>query len=99
MLYRLMHCKCGTFYFVYIRDWFTNLDYPERHEELVLYKRYTPEEYPKYDNYDAINIDKTTDIPYDYDGIMGVPITFIDKYNPEHVAIEELFFNTILAKV
>ena len=67
--------------------WFTNLDYPERHEELVLYKRYTPEEYPKYDNYDAINVDKTVDIPYDYDGIMGVPITFLDKYNPEQFEI------------
>ena len=67
--------------------WFTNLDYPQRHEELVLYKRYTPEEYPKYDNYDAINVDKTTDIPYDYDGAMGVPITFVDKYNPEQFEI------------
>ena len=67
--------------------WFTNLDYPERHEELVLYKRYTPEEYPKYDNFDAINVDKTTDIPFDYDGIMGVPITFLDKYNPDQFEI------------
>ena len=67
--------------------WFTNLDYPQRHEELVLYKRYTPEEYPRYDNYDAINVDKTTDIPYDYDGVMGVPITFLDKYNPEQFEI------------
>lgn len=67
--------------------WFTNIDYPQRHEELVLYKRYTPEEYPKYDNYDAINVDKTTDIPYDYDGVMGVPITFLDKYNPEQFEI------------
>ena len=63
--------------------WFTNLDYPQRHEKLPLYKRYNPNEFPKYDNYDAINVDKTSDIPYDYDGIMGVPITFIDKYNPE----------------
>ena len=67
--------------------WFTNLDYPERHEELVLYKRYTPEEYPKYDNYDAINVDKSADIPYDYDGVMGVPITFLDKYTPEQFEI------------
>ena len=67
--------------------WFTNLDYPQRHEELVLYKRYTPEEYPKYDNYDAINVDKTSDIPYDYDGVMGVPITFIDKYSPDQFEI------------
>lgn len=63
--------------------WFTNLDYKERHEDLDLYKTYTPEEYPKYDNYDAINVDKTADIPINYDGVMGVPITFLDKYNPE----------------
>ena len=67
--------------------WFTNLDYPQRHERMTLYKRYTPEEYPKYDNYDAINVDKTADIPYDYDGVMGVPITFLDKYNPEQFEI------------
>ena len=67
--------------------WFTNLDYPQRHEDLVLYKHYTPEEYPRYDNYDAINVDKTTDIPFDYDGVMGVPITFLDKYNPEQFEI------------
>ena len=67
--------------------WFTNLDYPQRHEDLVLYKKYTPEEYPKYDNYNAVNVDKTSDIPYDYDGVMGVPITFLDKYNPEQFEI------------
>ena len=67
--------------------WFTNLDYPQRHEELVLYKRYTPDEYPKYDNYDAINVDKTADIPCDYNGVMGVPITFMDKYSPEQFEI------------
>ena len=49
--------------------------------------RYSPEEYPKYDNYDAININKTSDIPCDYDGIMGVPITFLDKYSPEQFEI------------
>ncbi len=63
--------------------WFTNLDYAERHENLVLYKKYIPKEYPKYDNYDGINVDKTADIPVDYDGAIGVPITFLDKYNPE----------------
>jgi len=63
--------------------WYTNLDYNERHEDLILYKNYTPEEYPHYDNYDAINVDKTKDIPMDYTGFMGVPITFLDKYNPE----------------
>ena len=63
--------------------WFTNLDYKERHENLILYKKYNPEEYPKYENYDAININRTEEIPIDYDGVMGVPITFMDKYNPE----------------
>lgn len=67
--------------------WFTNMDYPQRHEELVLFKHYTPEEYPKYDNYDAINVDVTSEIPCDYDGIMGVPITFLDKYNPDQFEI------------
>lgn len=63
--------------------WFTNLETTKRHTELTLYRKYTPEEYPKYDNYDAINVDKVTDIPYDYNGAIGVPITFLDKYNPE----------------
>lgn len=67
--------------------WFTNLDYLQRHEELILYKTYNIEEYPKYDNYDAINVNKTADIPCDYDGAMGVPITFLDKYNPEQFEI------------
>lgn len=67
--------------------WYTNLDIEKRHEDLILYKKYTPEEYPKYDNYDAINIDKTKDIPMDYAGAMGVPITFLDKYNPEQFEI------------
>lgn len=67
--------------------WFTNLDYKERHEDLILYKIYNPEEYPKYDNYDAINVDQTKDIPCDYKGNMGVPITFMDKYNPDQFEI------------
>ena len=67
--------------------WFTNLDISKRHEDLILYKKYTPEEYPTYDNYDAINIDKTKDIPIDYSGFMGVPITFLDKYNPDQFEI------------
>jgi hypothetical protein len=67
--------------------WFTNLDYEERHENLVLYKKYKPEEYPKYDNYNAINVDKTADIPLEYTGVVGVPITFLDKYNPEQFEI------------
>jgi len=67
--------------------WFTNIPHKKRHEWLDLYKRYTPEEYPKYDNYDAINVNKTSDIPMDYEGVMGVPITFLDKYNPEQFEI------------
>lgn len=67
--------------------WFTNLETEKRHEELILYKKYTPEEYPKYDNYDAINVNKTSEIPANYDGVMGVPITFLDKYNPEQFEI------------
>ena len=63
--------------------WWTNLDYPSRHENLVLYKQYNSVEFPNYDNYNAINIDKTSDIPYDYYGYMGVPITFLDKWNPD----------------
>ena len=67
--------------------WLTNLDNAKRHEELILYKNYTPEEYPTYDNYDAINVDKTKDIPMDYKGAMGVPITFLDKFNPDQFEI------------
>ncbi len=63
--------------------WFTNLDIPKRHEKLFLWKHYTPEAYPKYDNYDAIDIRQTADIPCDYDGVMGVPITFMQSHNPE----------------
>lgn len=63
--------------------WFTNLDINKRHEDIILHKNYTPEEYPKFDNYDAININVTKDIPCDYSGAMGVPITFMDKYNPD----------------
>ena len=62
--------------------WFTNLQTTKRQEELILYKKYNPEEFPKYDNYNAIEVSKTADIPCDYDGVMGVPITFLDKYNP-----------------
>ena len=68
---------------------FTNLDIPKTHYDLLkdLYKTYTPEEYPKYDNYDAINVDKVSDIPIDYNGVMGVPITFLDKYSPDQFEI------------
>lgn len=67
--------------------WFTNLEYKERHEELILYKSYTSEDYPTYDNYDAINVDKTSEIPCDYEGVMGVPITFLDKWSPDQFEI------------
>lgn len=67
--------------------WFTNLDISKRHEDLILYKNYNPEEYPTYENFEAINVDKTKDIPVDYDGYMGVPITFLDKYNPDQFEI------------
>ena len=67
--------------------WFTNFDIKKRHDNLILCKRYTPEEYPKYDNYNAIEVSKTAEIPCDYDGVMGVPITFLDKYNPDQFEI------------
>lgn len=67
--------------------WFTNLDYSKRHENMILYRNYAPEEYLRYDNYDAINVDKTKEIPKDYDGVMGVPITFMDKHNPDQFEI------------
>ena len=67
--------------------WFTNLDFPQRHQALILHKKYRPEEYPHYDNYGAINVDKTADIPCDYDGVMGVPITYLDKHNPDQFEI------------
>jgi hypothetical protein len=67
--------------------WYTNLDTKKRHEELILYKTYNPEEFPKYDNYDAIEVAKYAEIPMDYEGVMGVPITFLDKYNPEQFEI------------
>ena len=67
--------------------WFTNLDIARKHKKLVLWKTYSPEEYPTYINYDAINIDRVDKIPYDYEGVMGVPITFMDKYNPDQFEI------------
>ncbi len=69
--------------------WLTNLDTFKRHEDLVLTKSYygNESEYPKYDNYDAINVNKSSDIPHDYDGFIGVPITFLHKYNPEQFEI------------
>ena len=77
-------------------NWFTNLEIPKKHEKLTLYKSYTPEEYPKYDNYDAINVDKVVDIPINYEGIIGVPITFLFKYNPEQFEILGQMVNTTI---
>jgi hypothetical protein len=68
-------------------NWFTNLDVSRRHKNLVLYKKYSSELYPKYDNYDAINVNKYLDIPMDYDGVMGVPITFLNYHNPDQFEI------------
>ena len=67
--------------------WFTNLDHQKRHEELLLHRRYTPGDYPTYHNYDAIEVDSIRNIPMDYSGAMGVPITFLDKYNPDQFEI------------
>lgn len=67
--------------------WFTNLDIAKRHDELILYKNYSPAEYPEYKNYDAIEVSRYTDIPIDYDGPMGVPVTFLDHYNPDQFEI------------
>ena len=75
--------------------WYTNLDFPKRHEDLILYKPYVQTEYQKYDNFDAIEVSKVSDIPVDYDGVMGVPITFLDKHNPaqfEIVGVSQSWF-------
>ena len=76
--------------------WFTNLDIKKRHEEMILVKRYKPEDYPRYVNFDAIEVAKVADIPCDYDGLMGVPITFMDKFNPEQFELVGANF-TVLA--
>ena len=73
--------------------WFTNLDIEKRHEEMILFRRYTPEEYPKYDNYDAIEVARTADIPKDWDGDIGVPITYMAQYNPDQFELIG-FWNT-----
>lgn len=91
--YELMASGCGIdstgHRFIRVKGvrWFTNLDYSTGIEKLVLDKHYNAAGYPVYDNYDAINVDKVCDIPCDYDGIMGVPITFMDKYNPAQFKI------------
>ena len=78
--------------------WYTNLDTVKRHEELIMYKFYDECEYPKYDDYDAINVDKVSDIPKDYKGLMGVPITYMDKYNPDQFEIVDLITPKIMGK-
>jgi hypothetical protein len=72
--------------------WYTNLPHLKRNEKLLLYKTYkgNEDDYPKYDNYDAINVDKVKDIPIDYEGVMGVPITFLDVWNPEQFEVVKL---------
>lgn len=67
--------------------WFTNLDISKRHDDLILYQAYNPDDYPTYANFDAIEVGRTKDIPVDYPGLMGVPITFLDKYNPDQFEI------------
>lgn len=67
--------------------WYTNLDFEKRHEDMTLFRTYSPELYPKYDNFDAIEVSKTADIPCDYYGIIGVPITFMTRHNPEQFSI------------
>ena len=69
--------------------WFTNLDMKQRHEEMILVKRYNAEDYPRYLNYDAIEVGVTSEIPCDYPDLMGVPITFMDKYNPDQFELED----------
>ena len=82
---------------VSVVQWYTNLDHKKRHEDIILYKSYTPEEYPTYVNCNAIEISRTELIPFDYDGAMGVPITFMDKYNPNQFEI--IGFNLDSAKM
>ena len=77
----------GSMYETARSFWYTNLDIAKRHEDLILYKNYNEEEYPKYDNYDAIEVSKTKDIPINYKGVMGLPITFLDKHNPKQFEI------------
>ena len=80
--------------------WLTNLDNSKRHEDIILYKKYTQDEFPTYENYNAINVDKTKDIPMDYSGEMGVPITFLHYYNPDQFEIIDInpHFFTIVEK-
>ena len=79
--------KGRKMFFVNGVTWFTNIENKRRNEKLDLYKRYSFEDYPKYDNYDAIEVSRVDEIPMDYDGVMGVPITFLFKYNPTQFEI------------
>ena len=74
-------------------NWYTNLDFAKRHEKIILWKEYNDKEYPKYETYDAIEVSKVTNIPVNYNGIMGVPISFMSKYNPEQFEIVGEFNN------
>lgn len=79
--------KDGTIKGIHVARWLTNFSISKKQEHLNLTEIYTPEKYPKYDNYDAINVDKTSEIPKDYFGAMGVPVTFLDKYSPDQFEI------------
>ncbi len=77
--------------------WMTNMDIPKRHELLPIHRKYhdSPEAYPTYDNYDAIEIGRVADIPVDYDGLMGVPDTFLDKFNPDQFELIGIPFGNL----
>ena len=75
--------------------WFTNMDNPNRHEQLPLYKRYSPAEFPTYDNFNAIEVTKASEIPCDYDGLMGVPDSFMDKFNPDQFELVGIPFGNL----
>jgi hypothetical protein len=79
-------------------NWYTNIEHNKRHEDLILYKEFNEEDYPRYDNYDAINVDKIKDIPCDYFGVMGVPITFLDHHNPDQFEIIGFMASTKITK-
>ena len=79
--------------------WYTNLEHSKRNEGIILYKQFVPEIYPTYDNYNAIEVSKVADIPCDYNGVMGVPITFLDKYNPNQFEIVGMAENEDLYKL
>lgn len=82
-------------------NWFTNLEHKKRQEEIILYKTYkgNEQDYPKYDNYEAIEVSKVKEIPLDWDGVMGVPISFLDKYSPEQFEIVGMCENEDLYKL